>query len=251
MKRIGGLTEKVADMDNLRLAFWKASKGKRYSKEVLHYGSALGINLLTLRGQIVSGEVAVGKYRYFKIYEPKERKICASAFSEQVLHHALMNVCHEHFERYQIHESYASRKGKGTHAALEQAYIRYMDDMVLWHDDKRILISAGHEIDRFIRQNLCCDLKPILLNQSIRGLPFLGYSLFPYQIKLTQQSKRRFCQKLLNIDKYFHLGEWSASTCQRHVLPLLAFANYADTQKLKESLFRTIEKANHRKASIV
>lgn len=28
MKRIGGLIEKIADMDNLYLAFWKARKGK-------------------------------------------------------------------------------------------------------------------------------------------------------------------------------------------------------------------------------
>ena len=63
----------------------------------------------------------VGNYRYFKVFEPKERQIRASAFSEQVLHHALMNVCHEYFERAQIADSYASRKGKGTYAALDRA----------------------------------------------------------------------------------------------------------------------------------
>ncbi|MBK8193471.1 MAG: hypothetical protein IPK76_09750 [Lewinellaceae bacterium] len=69
----------------------------------------------------MSGEVAVGAYRYFKVYEPKERKICASAFSEQVLHHALMNICHVYFERAQIFDGYASRKDKGTYAALSRA----------------------------------------------------------------------------------------------------------------------------------
>ncbi|MBK8193517.1 MAG: hypothetical protein IPK76_10005 [Lewinellaceae bacterium] len=53
----------------------------------------------------------VGEYRYFTVYEPKERRICAPAFREQVLHHALMNVCHEHFERVQVFDSYASRQG--------------------------------------------------------------------------------------------------------------------------------------------
>lgn len=340
MKRVGELIEKIADPDNLRLAFWKARKGKRFSKEVLLFSSALESNLLNLRMQILTGKITIGRYRYFKIYEPKERKICASAFAEQVLHHALMNVCHQYFECYQVHESYASRKGKGTHAALEQAkvftrrnrwflkldvrkffesihhevlknqlesrfkdpnlllifnkiidsyeasplrglpignltsqyfanhylagldhmikeklrfkaYIRYMDDMVLWHDNKRLLSYAAHEIDLFVRHNLCCELKPILLNKTVRGLPFLGYSILPYQVKLTQQSKRRFIKKILHVDKCFHSGEWSEYACQRHVLPLLAFVDYADTQKLKESLFRTAEKANHQRASIV
>lgn len=121
MKRIGYLLDKVADMDNLRLAVWKASKGKRYSKQVIDYSNNLEINLLNLQSEIRSGEVSVGNYRYFKVYEPKERQICASAFCEQVLHHALMNICHPYFESYQVYESYGSRKNKGVYAALEQA----------------------------------------------------------------------------------------------------------------------------------
>ena len=121
MKRTRNLIPTVADPDNLRLACWKAAKGKRYAREVLAFQEDLDANLLSLRQQILSGKVEVGDYRYFKIWDPKEREICASAFREQVLHHALMNVCHETFERMQIHDSYACRKGKGTHAAVERA----------------------------------------------------------------------------------------------------------------------------------
>lgn len=121
MKRAGNLLPHILDMDNLRLAFWKASKGKRYSREVLAYQGNIEANLRDLQKQIATGLVEVGKYRYFKVFEPKERQICASAFSEQVLHHALMNVCHEVFERHLVYDSYASRKGKGVHAALARA----------------------------------------------------------------------------------------------------------------------------------
>ncbi|MCB0376835.1 MAG: hypothetical protein KDD04_13035, partial [Sinomicrobium sp.] len=107
--------------DNLRLAFWKARKGKSYSSSVQAYRNELDVNLAGLRRQIITGLVEVGQYRFFKIYDPKERQICASAFREQVLHHALMNICHEHFERVQVFDSYACRKGKGTYAALARA----------------------------------------------------------------------------------------------------------------------------------
>lgn len=120
-KKANHLFEDIADMDNLRLAFWKARKGKSYAQPVERYRSDLENNLVHLREQILTGEVEVGNYRFFKIFDPKERQICAPAFSEQVLHHALMNVCHGYFERVQIFDSYACRKGKGTYAALDRA----------------------------------------------------------------------------------------------------------------------------------
>ena len=99
MHRANHLLIHIAEPDNLRLAFWKARKGKAYAQEVEAYKENLDDNLMILRSQILRGIVTVGQYRYFKVYEPKERQICASAFSEQVLHHALMNISYEHFER--------------------------------------------------------------------------------------------------------------------------------------------------------
>jgi len=325
MKRVNHLWEAVADPDNLRLAFWKARKDKNYSKQVQAYRQNLDDNLMNLREQISTGEVKVGEYRYFKVFEPKERNICAAAFGEQVLHHALMNVCHDFFERFQIHDSYASRKGKGTYAALARAqkfsrtypwylkldvrkffesihhevvklqlrhmfkdgrlqgifdkiidsyeahpgrglpignltsqycanhylagldhfikeklgckgYVRYMDDMVLWWRDKAELKKAHKIIRNYVQLELLCELKPEVLNQSKFGLPFLGYRIFPYQIKLTQQSKRRFIKKFGHLEKQYHSGEWDEATCQRRVLPLLAFIRHANTEGLRKKV---------------
>lgn len=122
MKREKNLLERIADPENVRLAFWKARKGKTGKIEVKKYRENLDKNVELLRNQIVTGEISVGNYHYFTIYDPKERKICAAPFSERVLHHALMNVCHASFERYQIFHSYATRINKGTYAAIEQAW---------------------------------------------------------------------------------------------------------------------------------
>ena len=115
------MIEQIIEPENLRLAFWKARKGKSYSSAVAAYRKNLDANLVQLRRQISTGLVEAGQYRFFKIYDPKERQICAAAFREQVLHHALMNVCHDHFERVQVFDSYACRRGKGTYAALARA----------------------------------------------------------------------------------------------------------------------------------
>jgi retron-type reverse transcriptase len=147
MKRANDLLSKVAEPDNLRLAAWKAAKGKRHSQEVLAWSANLDDHLTALRKQILSGQVTVGRYRYFKVYEPKERQICASAFGEQVLHHALMNVCHPFFERAQVFDSYASRKGKGTYAALERAkWYTKRNEWYLKLDVRKFFETVHHEV---------------------------------------------------------------------------------------------------------
>jgi RNA-directed DNA polymerase len=45
MKRQGQLMEKIADAENLRLAFWKAAKGKRGKADCLTFRERLDENL--------------------------------------------------------------------------------------------------------------------------------------------------------------------------------------------------------------
>lgn len=122
MKRAGNLMELIADPDNLRLAFCKAAKGKEGKREVQRFRQHLDRNLLALRNGLLDGTVEVGRYHYFMIYDPKQRLICAASFPERVLHHAIMNVCHPYFERNFIYDTYATRIGKGTYAALNRAF---------------------------------------------------------------------------------------------------------------------------------
>ena len=122
MKRAGHLIEQVADTDNLLLAFYKAQRGKQGKAEVVRYREHLDKRISELQHQLLSDTVRVGEYRTFYVYDPKKRLICAAAFGERVLHHALMNVCHPFFERHLISSTYATRIGKGTYKALEHAH---------------------------------------------------------------------------------------------------------------------------------
>lgn len=121
MKRYSNLIPQIATLDNLYLAFWKARKGKEAKAEVVRYRDHLDQNLLLLREEILSGKCSAGDYRLFVIKDPKERLICAAPFSQRVLHHALMNICGPLLDKRQIFDSYASRIGKGTYAALDRA----------------------------------------------------------------------------------------------------------------------------------
>jgi retron-type reverse transcriptase len=121
MKRHGQLMPKIADVENLRLAFWKAAKGKRGKADCRVFQERLDENLAALGAELLAGDVPVGDYHYFKVHDPKERLICAATFRERVLHHALMNVCEPILERAAVFDSYACRKGKGRMLAVARA----------------------------------------------------------------------------------------------------------------------------------
>ena len=121
MKRVGNLYQKIAELDNLELAFWKAQRGKSDKESVILFRKNLSENLLAIRKEFLENNVKMGDYHYFTIHDPKERRICAAAFRERVIHHAVVNVCGEVFGKYQIYDSYASIKGKGMDLCLDRA----------------------------------------------------------------------------------------------------------------------------------
>ena len=137
---------KIADAENLRLAFWKAAKGKRGKADCVAFRERLDENLAALRAELLEGDVPVGNYHYFTVHDPKERLICAATFRERVLHHAVMNVCEPVLERAAVFDSYACRKGKGRLLAVERAqgYAR-THGWFLKMDIRKYFDSIDHE----------------------------------------------------------------------------------------------------------
>ena len=146
MKRVGHLFEAIVDMDNLRLAFMKASRGKRFCADQRAYQKNLDFELLKLKNGLIDGTYQVGRYKRFRIFDPKEREICAAAFGERVLHHALMNVCEKWFDRWLVERTFACRKGFGQLRALTMAgkYAR-SNSWYLKCDFKKYFDSIPHK----------------------------------------------------------------------------------------------------------
>ena len=111
-----------------------------------------------------------------------------------------------------------------------------MDDKVLWSANKAELKDAMARINDHVMTVLKCMLKPEILNRSKFGLSFLGYRIFPYYVRLTQQSKKRFLRKLRLVEEHYHSGEWDEAYCQSKVLPLLAFTKHADSLELRKEI---------------
>jgi retron-type reverse transcriptase len=107
---------------NLYRAHRQARRGgKRKQPEVAAFEHELGENLLRLQEELQTQSYRPGAYRNFIVVERKERKISAAPYRDRVVHHALVNVIGPIFEARFIHDTYANREGKGTHAALDRA----------------------------------------------------------------------------------------------------------------------------------
>lgn len=120
MKTYKNLFPQIYSFDNLHHAFIQARRGKRSQPNVAAFEFDLEENLLTLQQQLRQETYQPGRYTHFTIYESKPRRISAAPFRDRVVHHALTQVIEPIWERRFIHDSYACRKGKGTHAALDR-----------------------------------------------------------------------------------------------------------------------------------
>ena len=131
--------------------------------------------------------------------------------------------------------------GHADHYLLEEikvpAYVRYMDDMVLWHQHKDDLLAAQKRFTLYIAKQLQLLCKPPCINSNINGLPFLGYVVFPDKVRLNKHSKLRFIRK--NKDAAYNLKHesWSQAEYSRHITPLIAFTRHAQTEQLRRNVF--------------
>lgn len=147
MKTWKNLYPKICSFENLLLASSKARTGKRYRRNVYLFERDLENNLFLLQDELLSCSWRPGRYRRFYVQESKRRLISAAPYRDRIVHHALCNVIEPLFDRTFIYDSYACRKGKGTHAAADR-YTDFSRKMryVLKCDISRYFDNIKHDI---------------------------------------------------------------------------------------------------------
>jgi RNA-directed DNA polymerase len=152
------LYEQVTEFANLYAAWRRARLGKRGQAAVATFEYDLESNLLRLQAELRDQTYRPGFYRSFHIREPKRRLISAAPFRDRVVHHALCNVIEPLFERGFIHDSYANRRGKGTHRAIDRCtYFMRRNRYVLACDVRQFFPSVDHTILRGILARRIAD----------------------------------------------------------------------------------------------
>ncbi|MFH1246013.1 MAG: reverse transcriptase/maturase family protein, partial [Candidatus Omnitrophota bacterium] len=119
-RTFNNLYERIYAFENLYSAYLKARRNKRYRPEVLEFSYNLEENLLFLRDKLKERTYHTGKYKTFYVYDPKKRMIFSLPFRDRVVQHALCNIIEPIFDARFIADSYACRKDRGTHKAVER-----------------------------------------------------------------------------------------------------------------------------------
>jgi RNA-directed DNA polymerase len=120
MRRLGRIWPQLIRFDNLLSAYRTARKGKQSTPSVAEFSLNLESELLRLQEELTGLTYRPGRYRLFTIYERKKRQIAAAPFRDRVVHHAIMNIIEPPIDRRFIFDSYACRRGKGVHAAVNR-----------------------------------------------------------------------------------------------------------------------------------
>lgn len=84
------------------------------------------------------------------------------------------------------------------HGLRAEYYGRYVDDMVLFHEDPDVLNAWHEEMDAFLKANLLISLHPKKkhMNRADRGIDFTGFIIKPGRVYLRQTSLSKCLQKI-------------------------------------------------------
>lgn len=107
-------------------AWVKTRRGKQPSANHLAFASRWLDALQTLHQQLRAGTWMPRRTVSFVVKHPKTREIHAPDFADRVVHHWLVGQLEALYEPVFIHDSFANRRGKGSHAAVDrlQSFVR-------------------------------------------------------------------------------------------------------------------------------
>ena len=119
-KSIKNVWESKLTFDKLVEAHERASKGKRFLKEVMLFEMNLETNITDIMKKLEHNTYKFGKYRTFTIYEPKKRVIKSLPYVDRVIHQWYVE---EFIKPYMmprfITHTYACLPGRGGHKAVD------------------------------------------------------------------------------------------------------------------------------------
>ena len=104
--------------ENLYKAYLDCRKRKGFSLYHLKFAENLETNLFSLEKRLQNRTYKPGRSIAFIVQKPKIREIFAADFADRVIHHLLYNYLSPIYECQFIHDSWACRRGKGTHGAM-------------------------------------------------------------------------------------------------------------------------------------
>jgi RNA-directed DNA polymerase len=153
-------------------------------------------------------------------YYPEGKGVALGHLLSQIFSNFYLNeMDHQIKERFQI-----------------KGYVRYMDDLLLFGNSKTHLKETQKSLEEYLLQKLQLSFKKEynLLSPSSCGIPFLGFLIFPYLIRLRNKTLRRGRKTLKCIENSYRSGRISEATLQQQVGGFLSHLLLANSYQLRQ-----------------
>lgn len=111
-------TDAVFGFAALYRAWRSCRRGKRGTRQAQRYETRLLDRLVDTAQALREQHWRPSRAIRFVVTHPKPREVLAADYRDRVVHHLVVPWFERHFEPVFIHDSYANRKGKGSHAAV-------------------------------------------------------------------------------------------------------------------------------------
>ncbi len=120
-------------------------------------------------------------------------------------------------------------------------YVRYVDDFALFSDDHSFLQDARLNIENYLAE-LRLKIHPIKsqLFATKYGASFLGFRIFPDNIKVRNQNLTRARKRLKQLQKNYAQGNIDIQDIKRSLNSWEAHLKHGDTWQLRQQIFNSL-----------
>lgn len=116
-------------------------------------------------------------------------------------------------------------------------YIRYMDDIIILHSDKKYLAQVKELIRVFLDENLRLNLnQKTAIRPCSMGIDFVGYRIWATHRRLKKKTAVKIKRNLKRQIERVRAGEESRERLMRSVASYRGILSYCDSYGLRQSL---------------
>lgn len=129
------------------------------------------------------------------------------------------------------------------HHVLEKsnpnAYLRYMDDFVLFDNDKAKLKALKQQIDKYLKENLVLTIKPssVCINSKASGLTFLGARVYTSLLRIGNTNLKRVKKRLRERKYQYEKQKISEKQYCDSLNSITAHLKFFDSYYLRKQMF--------------
>ena len=123
-----------------------------------------------------------------------------------------------------------------------RSYCRYVDDFLLFHEDKAFLAEAlRHVEERLAALRLILHPGKSRVYRTADGVTFLGWRIFPDHRRLVRGNVVRFRRRIRALKEEFDAGRIEWEEVAQRLQAWNAHASHGNTWKLREQIFGKYE----------